>query len=117
MLNIKAIYLTLILTLFCGHQVRLQASPKILVIQSYHRGYEWDRDYILGINEVLGSSYELKYFEMDTKRLDPSKYQEQADKAWSFYKQEKPDLVISGDDNALKFLAPRYQTVTTPVVY
>ena len=54
---------------------------------------------------------------MDTKRIAKSLYKERSDKAWNFYKQLEPDLVILGDDNAVQYLSERFLQVTTPVIF
>lgn len=89
----------------------------VLVIESYHAGYAWDASYLEGLRETLGKDYTLVNFEMDTKRQPKSLYQKQADLAWQKYQELKPDLVILGDDNALKFLGPKFIATTTPVVF
>lgn len=93
------------------------ANRTILVIESYHSGNEWDASYLEGLRETLGNGYTLVSFEMDTKRQPKSLYQKQADLAWQKYQEIKPDLVILGDDNALKFLGPRFIATSTPVVF
>lgn len=93
------------------------ADKTILVIESYHAGYPWDASYLEGLRETLGKGYTLVNFEMDTKRQPKSLYQQQADLAWTKYQELKPDLVILGDDNALKFLGPKFIGTTTPVVF
>ena len=89
----------------------------ILVIESYHADYAWDKSYKKGIEEILKDKYNLAYFQMDTKRLPASAYENQAVKAFEEYKRRNPVLVILGDDNALKFLGPKFAETNTPVVY
>lgn len=93
------------------------AQKTILVIESYHSGYAWDASYLDGLRESFGEKYNLVNFEMDTKRQPKSLYQKQADLAWQKYLELKPDLVIIGDDNALKFLGPKFNETSTPVVF
>ncbi|WP_427979409.1 ABC transporter substrate-binding protein [Agarivorans sp.] len=93
------------------------AQAKILVIESYHQSFAWDQSYIQGIEEVLSEHYQLSYFEMDTKRLPPAEHTNRAELAWQHYLATQPDLVILGDDNALKYLGPRFAQTTVPVVY
>lgn len=113
----QRIVLMLIL-LFCTVTATASAAGKtILVIESYHSGYAWDASYLEGLRETLGPSYSLVTFEMDTKRLPKSLYQQQADLAWKKYQELKPDLVILGDDNALKFLGEKFSATETPVVF
>lgn len=89
----------------------------IYVVESYHAEYLWDQSYKRGLEEVLGADHELIYFQMDTKRLPESMYQSMADRAWNMYLSLNPDLVILADDNALKFLGPKFVKTTIPVVY
>jgi len=96
----------------------LSAKKKdIFVIESYHQDYIWSTNYRNAIKEELGSQYNLTFFYMDTKRLPVSKHQESAQKAWNMYKDLNPELVILGDDNALKYLGPKLSKTKTNVVY
>ena len=89
----------------------------ILVVESYHAEYAWDQSYLSGLNTALGDGYKIINMQMDTKRQPKSLYQHQADLAWQKYLEIKPDLVVLGDDNALKFLGPKFLETSTPVVY
>jgi len=89
----------------------------ILVIGSYHPEYQWDIDYNSGLKEMLGYKYDFVYFHMNTKRLPPSEHEPMARRAWEKFLEVKPALVITGDDNALKYLAPRFSAEETPLVY
>ncbi|MDX1450981.1 MAG: ABC transporter substrate binding protein [Oleiphilaceae bacterium] len=92
-------------------------KPSILIIESYHKEYPWDQSYLEGLREQLDDDYRLSTFEMDTKRLPKSAYQAQADKAWQVFIEQKPDLVILGDDNALKYLGKKINETKTPTVF
>lgn len=94
-----------------------EAVPKILVIESYNKEYGWDASYRRALTHRLSDKYTLSYFEMDTKRLPKDQHEARADLAWQTYLEEKPDLVVLGDDAALQFLAERFAQTTTPVVY
>lgn len=93
------------------------ADKSILVIESYHAQHAWDRSYIEGLKQSLGQGYQLHYFQMDTKRLPPHTHAMRAEAAWHTYETLRPDLVVLGDDNALRLLGPRFAHTTTPVVY
>jgi len=93
------------------------AAPSILVIESYESGNPWDRSYLDALQTELGGQFDLKTFEMDTKRLPASTHSAQTEKAWQIYRQTSPQLVILGDDNALKYLGPRLLDSKVPVVY
>ncbi len=92
-------------------------STSILIIESYHSAYSWDKSYIQGIKENMKGDYEFHTFQMDTKRIPKSEYAKSAQKAWAYYLEVKPSLVFIGDDNALKYLGERFATVETPVVF
>ncbi len=92
-------------------------SKTILIIESYHKEFDWDISYNRGLRKMLDESYNIENFYMDTKRLPESKFQEMADKAWRRYKKLKPDLVVLGDDNALKYMIKRLSTEDVPVVF
>ena len=93
------------------------AKQKVLVIESYHSGFAWDKSYIRGLQSVLKEEFALLYFQMDTKRLAVNLHQQQADNAWQYFQQSKADIVILGDDNALKYLGPRFSKTDVPVVF
>jgi len=93
------------------------AKKLVYVIQSYHPGYAWVDENNQGLEEVLGRDYELVYFYMDTKRLPPKEFPRRAELAWKIYKAINPDLVMLGDDNALRLLAPKITQENTPFIY
>ena len=93
------------------------AKQKVLIIESYHSEFVWDKNYKQGIQSVLKDDFELFYFEMNSKRIAKSRYQERANQAWQFYQEISPDLVILGDDNALSYLGVRFSNTLTPVIY
>lgn len=97
--------------------MQLLAKHKILIIESYHSEFSWDISYTQGIRSVLKDNFDLHYFQMDTKRIPQSAYQEKADRAWDLFLQIKPDLVMLGDDNAVQYLSTRFSKTTTPVIY
>lgn len=94
-----------------------KANDKILIVESYHEEYDWDRSYKEGIKEKLGNDYELISFQMDTKRVPESQYENKANEAFEIFRSIKPALVILGDDNALKYLGPKLADTSVPVVY
>ncbi len=89
----------------------------ILVIESYHSEYLWDAGYVKGLKSKLGDAYNLEFFHMDTKRLPKEQHAAMAAKAIDTFHSVKPDLVIVGDDAAMKFTGPRLARTSTPVVF
>lgn len=92
-------------------------AESILIIESYHENFQWDIEYKKGITENLSGTHNFSYFQMDTKRLPKNEHAQMADLAWQKYLSIKPDIVVLGDDNALKYLGPRLKNTNTPVVY
>ncbi|WP_164887246.1 ABC transporter substrate-binding protein [Hahella sp. KA22] len=107
------------LAIFCLFLLFAERSfaETILVIQSYHIGYPWDKSYIEGLESELGGKHKIERFEMNTKRIPKSQYQDKANEAWNYYNQVKPDLVILGDDNAMSYLGKKINDAGTPVVF
>lgn len=100
------------------YSATLWAAPQtIVLIESYHSGYAWDRDYKATLTKRLADRYKLESFEMDTKRLPKEKHAEMADKAFAKIQELKPVLVILGDDAALKLVGPKLDKLGTPGVY
>lgn len=101
------------LILFCQNTL----ASDVLIIESYHSGYDWDKLYTSGIEDILTDSYSISKYEMDTKRLPKEKHEDSAASAFEYYENENPKAVILGDDNALKFLGPKLQKENIPLVY
>lgn len=89
----------------------------LLNIASYHEAYEWTRFCSEGIASALPSSYELQQHFMDTKRIGEEHFADAAEQAWQRYRETQADLVLLGDDNALKLLGPRLAAEGIPVVF
>lgn len=107
--------LFLLLILIC-YPAALFAA-KVVVIESYHQSYLWDRQYYQAILDRLTPEHQVLHFEMDTKRLPKERYVERAELAWQFIKQQTPQLVILADDNAVSHLHQRLNDSQIPVVY
>ena len=111
-LVVSAIYFLLVLM-----SVSVVKAADILIIESYHADFNWDIEYKKGITDNLPNDYRFCYFQMDTKRLPVDKHMEMAERAWQKYLALQPDIVVLADDNALKYLGPRFKSTSTPVVY
>ena len=83
-------------------------SPKVLVLNSYHRGNLWSDNIIAGIDAVFARELpdaELLFEYMDTKRRVPEDvFPMLADLFEKKFKNEQFDIIITSDDNALTFL-------------
>ena len=110
-------YLTSLLLIQVFFSTQSFADKKdILIIESYHSGYQWSRDYVNTISNSL-SEFTVQHFQMDTKRLPATMYPARAEKAWKVIQAIDPLLIFLGDDNALQYLSHRLSTTNYPVVY
>ncbi len=92
-------------------------SKTVVVIQSYHKEYKWDQDYIVAIKSVLGEQHDITFFELDTKRLPPAQWPQQAASIQKSVAEIKPDIAILGDDNAFSLMAQHLVDQKIPVVF
>ncbi|WP_432736958.1 ABC transporter substrate-binding protein [Maridesulfovibrio sp. FT414] len=92
-------------------------KKKILIIDSYHSSYPWTSACIKGLNEYIAPEYDKIYFDMDTKRIPQDQFKTKAKQCMDIFHKEKPDLVITMDDNALKYSGQRISATGTPVVF
>ncbi|NCO45198.1 MAG: hypothetical protein GW890_01625, partial [Vibrio sp.] len=70
--------------ILCFISVPVMAG-KVLLIESYEQGYEWDASYVSALKQSLTPAHELHTFEMDTKRVPASRYSQIAEQAFSRY--------------------------------
>lgn len=106
-----------VVVLVCSLSSAVVVAGDILVIESYHQEYSWDASYKKGLIDSLADQYQVDFFQMDTKRRAKKDHQKRADMAWQTYQDKRPRLVILGDDNALKYLGPKFSKTETPVVF
>jgi ABC-type uncharacterized transport system substrate-binding protein len=92
-------------------------QKKILVIHSYEQELAWTKQCNRGITSVLGDEYSLEYVYLDTKSIPQTLFQGKVDMAMDAFHRFKPDLVMLGDDNALRLLGPQIADTGIPVVY
>lgn len=96
-------------------------AKKILHVSSYHQELPWTAGISTGIREVIAAHPEvtLRTFYMDTKRDSSDTHKKYAVRqARKLIEEFEPDLIISSDDNAAKYLiAPYYKNSKTPVVF
>ncbi len=90
---------------------------KVLVVASYHAGYNWEEQIISGLKQEL-PGVEWTVFYMDTKRNLAGASRKGAE-AFRLYQEIRPDAVITLDDNAQDFFVVPYlrEKVETPVIF
>ncbi len=96
------------------------AGKKVLFINSYHEGYEWSDGVQSGAETALSQTgVELRIHYMDTKNNPSEAFIKQAAlEAKAVIEEFKPDVVITSDDNAFKYvIMPYYRDAELPVVF
>jgi ABC-type uncharacterized transport system substrate-binding protein len=95
------------------------ATKKCLFVSSYHQGYAWSDGVQRGLRAVLEGKCDYRQFDMNTKRRKSAAEKKQsALQAKAIIESWKPDIVITADDNAAKYLIkPFYKDHSLPFVF
>lgn len=93
------------------------ALPRVLVVDSYHPGFAWSHDWRQGLAAALDGKVTLDYVDMDSKRLHRDEHEARADAILKAIAAQPPDLVVTGDDAALRYVGTRLAGTRIPVVY
>jgi two-component system cell cycle sensor histidine kinase/response regulator CckA len=101
----------------------LAGNKRVLMLNSYHKGYKWTDHLVEGIEKTLAKEVEglelyIEY--MDTKRFYSDEYlQEYLRLLLLKYGKGALDAVISSDDNAFQFLLRHHDEIfkDVPVVF
>jgi ABC-type uncharacterized transport system substrate-binding protein len=111
--------LALLMFLFLVLPLSRAVAGKCLFVSSYHTGYAWSDGVESGLRETLDGKCELKQFDMDTKRhKDEMSIKDAAQKAKELIEHWQPDVVITADDNAAKYLIkPFFKDHQIPFVF
>ena len=107
-------------------------QKKLFYVNSYHKGYKWSDDIEKGLLKALHitarpdgtfdtskSEVVLRIFRLDSKRrTTPAVVRQAALSAKLFIDEWQPDIVVTSDDAAAKYLiAPYYKKSKFPVVF
>lgn len=85
------------------------AVDKCLYVSSYHQGYAWSDGVEQGLRGELEGACEIHQIDMDTKRnKDKDFVQQAANEVRLFIEQWQPNVVITSDDNAAKYVIQQY---------
>ena len=109
--------------LFLQGPAVMAADPQtrhVLVLNSYHKGYEWSDTILDGLVSMLPQSVELHVEYMDTKRYSSSEYLDLLKQLYlSKYGGQKPHVVVAMDDNAFQFVLKTHGDLfpNLPVVF
>lgn len=108
------------------------APKKLLFVNSYHKGYQWSDQIEDGLLRSLGirtksdgsldtatAAVTVKIFRMDTKRNHSEQFKKNAAiRAKKIIDDWQPDIVVTSDDNAAKYLIlPYYKKSKIPFVF
>ena len=110
------IWATLVMLMLMPAAIEAKGGT-VLVVQSYHPSLDWTRLTDQGIADILGTAHDIHAIHMDTKRLPAASHAQRADLAWDEFRRLAPDLVMVGDDDALRLLGPRLAQSRVPFVY
>ncbi|MCY6483080.1 ABC transporter substrate binding protein [Clostridium aestuarii] len=124
--NICYIFFLIFLLLIFNKSICLaqtKQKKQVLILNSYHKGFKWSDDVIIGIQTTLNKSKQnpniiMEY--MDTKRYYSENYFKQLYNLYKFkYKNKKFDVIIATDNNAVRFLLKYSEQLfpNVPVVF
>lgn len=112
--------LALILALVLPSIAAAETGTRVLHVDSYHRGNEWnDRIADAVVATLEDAGVEVRVIHMDTKRNPDEAFKEQAAlEVVEVIEDWRPDVVTTSDDNAAKYLiAEHYQDADLPFVF
>lgn len=94
-------------------------TKKCIYINSYHDGYIWSDTIAKEIKKILKDTCQVTQFNMDTKRnKDEYSIKKSALKAKELIDKMTPDIVITSDDNAAKYLIkPYFRNSSIPFIF
>ncbi len=92
-------------------------AKTILIIESYHPEYNWDKNYIQAFRDSFTDKHKIEVSYLDTKRIAKTEFNASADRVMQEFNRIKPDLVVLGDDNANLLMIPRLSEYNIPVVF
>jgi len=104
------------LLLFFLIQTFLFASSSILIINSYHKGYEWSDNIIEGIEQSVykNKNLDINILYMDSKRVNSKEYYKVLKSLYQIQLQkQKYDLIIAVDRFAYDFVLETYNEFFT----
>lgn len=89
----------------------------VVIVNSYSQDFSWVREHNAAFKKALPEGVRYSTFDMDTKRFHTTRHNERADAARRFVLEERPNLVLLTDDNALRLLGDALYELGLPVVY
>ncbi len=105
-----------LLLLFILINSYLYANTSVLIINSYHKGYEWSDSIVKGIEEkfYLNKNIDTNILYMDSKRITSKEYFSKLENLYKVQlKNRKYDLIIAIDRFAYDFVLRTYDKFFT----
>lgn len=114
-MKMRSLFLLFTLLLLSNISLFAQNNKNILIINSYHRGFQWSDDIINGIEDVLyDTKINANVLYMDSKRIDSKKYYKELKDLYEVQlKKSKYDLVVALDRFAYEFALQNYKDLFT----
>lgn len=118
----KLFYIFILFFILFSSLEAVVIKKKILYINSYHSGLYWSDGIEKSIKATLFKSkfpIDFKRVEMDSKRNNDESYKTKiALKIKNQIENFKPDVIITSDDNAIKYvIIPYFRNSTIPVIF
>jgi len=88
-----------------------------MLINSYHADFLWTIECRAGFDEYIAPQHQITYLEMDTKRIPQADYTQRVNDIWQQIEATKPDLIVTMDDNALRYLGQSISDIGIPLVF
>jgi len=111
----KGLFWIIIFLLFSDIALLAQVNKKVLIINSYHRGFQWSDDVINGIEKVFyKTNVDTNFLYMDSKRISSEKYYNELLDLYKLQlKNQKYDLILAVDKFAYEFSLKNYSELFT----
>lgn len=113
---IKALLLSLLFLITFSNATPTKNKSQILIINSYHKGFQWSDELINGVEIALGTTHnvETTILYMDSKRISSVEYYEKLKDLYKLQlKNRKYDLVLLVDKFAYEFALKNYNDLFT----
>lgn len=120
---IKIFMILMLFGLFHSSGLASARKADVLLLHSYHTPFEWTRRVYDGVAEEMSSMpfrVTIHNEFMDTKYFHGKKYYDSLENLYKTkYEQNRPDVIISSDNNALNFLLKRRDSLFSdvPIVF
>lgn len=121
-MKLQSFIISIVLILCSLIPLSAQEEKQILVINSYHKGFQWSDDVLHGIDTVLDEHTNITthILYMDSKRINSVAYYEKLRELYKLQlEKQKYDLILCVDKFAYDFVLKYYHELFTnePIVF